>query len=130
MRMLNNPSVDIFFVPHALSRRDHLHWRSSGVDETMIKLAKKHSIAIGFRFDLILQVDGVQRAQLLGRIMQTIRLCHKYNVRMVLCSFATDVYGLRNASDLQGLGRLLGMTPLEAKQAISFTRKHLGVRFL
>lgn len=130
VKLLNNPSIDIFFVPHTLSRKDHLHWRSSGVDETMVKLAKKHHIALGFRFDFILRVEGVQRAQLLGRIMQTIRLCHKYNVRMVLCSFAPDVYGLRNASDLQSLGRMLGMTPLEAQQALSFTRKSIGVRFL
>ena len=51
----------------------------------------------------------------MGRIMQNIRLCRKYNVSMVFASFAEAKWEMRSAKDLMSFAVLLGMTPKEAK---------------
>ena len=55
--------------------------------------------------------------------MQNIRLCRKYKVKMVLASFATDKFEMRDARDLISFGVCLGMNPGEAKKALNFSKR-------
>ncbi len=130
LRAVRNSHVRVLLCPELVKGRDHLHWRNAGLTSQILQLAQKHGIAIGFCFSSVLEREGVERSQVLGRMMQNVRLCRKYRVGMVLCSFACDIYGLRSASDLQSFGRILGMTPGEAKQALGFSLRERGVRVL
>mgnify|MGYP001578923586 CR=1 FL=1 len=100
------------------------------MNQVLLQLAHKNDTAIGFALQPLLAVKGEQRAMLMGRMMQNVRLCRKYKVRMVLCSFAEDLFDLRSASDLQSFGRVLGMTPGEAKEALQFRKRREDVRFM
>ena len=105
-----------------VKEKDKLHYRSSGLTHQILQLASQHTTAFGFCFSTLLDKKGKDRALLLGRMMQNVQLCRKYKIRMVLCSFARNMYELKSASDLQSFGRLLGMTPLEAKKALNFSQ--------
>ncbi len=129
-KVLQQGHLDLLMNPELTMKKDHLHWRASGLHQVLLALAKKHDVAIGFGLYPILHTQGEQRAVVLGRMMQNVRFCRKYQVRMVLCSFAKDLFGLRSASDLQSFGRVLGMTGAEAQQALQFTKRKEGVRFL
>jgi len=129
-KVLQQGHLDILMNPELTMKKDHLHWRASGLNQVLLALAQKRDVAIGFGLRPLLQVDDAQRAVLLGRMMQNVRLCRKYKVRMVLCSFAKDLFGLRSASDVQSFGRVLGMTGAEAQQALQFEKRKGGVRFL
>jgi len=97
--------------------KDKTHYKESGLNQVLCKLAKKNKIAIAFNFNNIL--NAKKRYLILGRIMQNIRLCRKYKIPMIIASFANDRYDMRNPRDLISIGISLGMTPIEAKNAVS-----------
>ncbi len=96
---------------------DTMHWRTSGLDQVLCKMAAGKT-RIYFTFKNILATQGMKQARLLGRIMQNIMLCRKYKVEMGVASFASDPLGMRSPHDLRSLFQLLGMTQVEAKLAM------------
>jgi len=109
--------TDIITSLETSLEKDRTHYRESGLNHVLCKLAKKNKIAIAFNFNNIL--NAKKRYPLLGRIMQNIRLCRKYKIPMIIVSFANDRYDMRNPRDLISLGISLGMTPIEAKNGVS-----------
>ena len=100
------------------------------MNHVLCKLARDNKIAIGINFGDILKVDGEKRAVLIGRIMQNIRLCRKYKVKMVIGSFARNEYEMRAAKELFALCRAFGMSGLQAKEALNFKKKESGIRII
>jgi ribonuclease P/MRP protein subunit RPP1 len=109
---VENKRVDILLNPEPKTK-DSLHQRNSGLNQVLCKLAKKNNVAYGISFSRLLEGDY----KLIGKIMQNIRLCRKYKVKLVFGSFARDIYEMRNVKDLISLARVLGMSPLEAKNS-------------
>lgn len=101
-------------------KRDFIHYRNSGLNQVLCKLAKKNNIAIAFNFNLILNSEGMLRSQLLGRMMQNIKFCRKYKVNMVIGSFASKPEEMRSAHDLISFGISIGMHPKEAKESLKY----------
>src|SRR3989338_8228398 len=87
-------------------RGDYLHHRASGLNQVLCKLAEKNGIAIGFSLSSI--ICSGKKSVLLGRIRQNIRLCRKYEVKMVIGSFCSNAYGMRAVHDVASLFCLLG----------------------
>ena len=117
--VLERGSADILFGVESSQPKDFMHQRGSGLNHVLCALAKKNDVAIGFSFASILEKIGSQRAQLLGRMMQNIRLCRKYKVKTVIASFATDPWQMRSPHDLQSFFIMLGMHPSEAKNSLT-----------
>ncbi len=101
-------------------RKDFMHHRNSGLNQVLCKLAKKKKVAIGFSFSEIL--NARDRPQLLGRMMQNIKLCRKYKVKIVFATFAKNKWEMRAASDMLSLGRVIGMNPGEAKSSLDVVK--------
>lgn len=114
---LLNKKVDVIINQEKVFKRDHLHYRQSGLNQVFLNLAKKNNIAIGFSFNEILK--NKNRPLLLGRMIQNIKLCRKYKVKFMLASFAPGDYGMRNALDLVSFLKCLGATDLESKKALN-----------
>ena len=114
---LENKKVDILLSPEKGRGPDKTHYRNSGLNQVLCKLAAKNKIAIGFNFDDI--IDSKDRSILMGRMMQNVRFCRKYKVRIVL-----DCFGKykKDKKDLAIFAQTLGMTPGEAKQAVNFKK--------
>ncbi|MBL7100954.1 MAG: hypothetical protein ISS23_03315 [Nanoarchaeota archaeon] len=110
--------IDVLLSPEKGVRRDSLHHRNSGLNHVICKLARKNGIAMGFSFNEVLMNRGLKRAVTLGRMMQNVRLCRKYKLRMVLGSFARTKWGMRAADDLISFGIVIGMHPAEAKRSL------------
>lgn len=119
--ILSNRKVDVLLSPEKGIKKDSLHYRNSGLNHVLCNLARKNNIAIGISFNEIL--NSKKRDKLLGRIMQNIRLCRKYKVRMLLASFATNKYEMRLANDLISFAVCIGMHPKEAKGALSLANE-------
>ena len=100
-----------------ISAQDSLHSRHSGLNQILCKLAKKNNIILGLSLSQILNETPQKRAQIIGRLIQNIKLARKYKVKIKLASFATSPYQLRAPSDLQSFGIMLGLHPKEATQA-------------
>lgn len=124
--VLSNKKVDILLSPHHGVVRDFLHYRNSGLNDVLCKLAKKNSVAIGFSFSEVLNSQGINRSLMLGRMMQNVRFCRKFKVPMVLASFAFEGFEMRAPKDLISFGVVLGMTPDEARKALSSINEIVG----
>lgn len=110
--------VDILLSPEKSIKKDSLHHRNSGLNHVTCKLAQKNKIAIGFNFNDVLVSNGLKRAKILGRMMQNVKLCRKYKLRMLLGSFANDKWQMRAKNDLISFGIVLGMHPEEAQNSL------------
>lgn len=116
--VLDRGAAHVLYNAEGVQQKDYMHQRGSGLNQVMCALAKKNNIAIGFSFSSILATIGSKRAQLIGRMMQNIMLCRKYQVKTLIGSFATDPWMMRSPHDLQALFAVLGMHPSEAKKSL------------
>jgi len=120
-KAVEDKKVDMLVSPERGSGRDSLTQRDSGLNQVLCTLARKNQVAIGFSFSDIL--NAKYRTSLLGKIMQNIRLCRKYKVKMVFASFANTKFEMRNANDMLAFCRVLGMDGSEANEALNFKKK-------
>tara|TARA_Y100000034_G_C6903795_1_gene418801 strand:+ start:1238 stop:1828 length:591 start_codon:yes stop_codon:yes gene_type:complete len=123
-----NRNTDVVYSLEKFRIKDKLHYRDSGLNQVLAKLAKKNRIKVGINFNDILNIEGEKRAIILGRIMQNIRICNKYKVDMIIGSFAKDKYGLRNGKDLVAFGKLLGMKKVWNEIDNFFKDEGIGIK--
>ncbi|MDP4012986.1 MAG: RNase P subunit p30 family protein [Candidatus Nanoarchaeia archaeon] len=127
-KAVEDKSVDILMRPETESEKDKVHYRVSGLNQVLCKLANKNKVAIGFSFSDLL--NSKYKDKVIGRMMQNVRLCRKYNVKMVICSFAKEKFEMRAAKDLISFGLTIGMTGKEANDALSFKRKDKEIELI
>mgnify|MGYP001584288517 CR=1 FL=1 len=113
--ILERDNVNILLSPHKDLKRDSMHFRNSGLNQVLCSISKKNNIAIGFSFSEFLNSND--RALILGKMQQNVRLCRKFKVKMVIASFAKNEYELRSIETLKSFGYILGMNPEEIKKS-------------
>ncbi len=86
-------------------RKDFQKQRNSGFNHVLAKLAKKKDIIIGINLDEIINSEGKEKAKILARVSQNIRICNKNKLKMKFISKNQR----RNIFDLKSLGLVLGM---------------------
>lgn len=113
--ILENKNIHILVSPESGIKKDSLHYRDSGLNQILCNLAKKNNITIAFSFNEFLNSDN--RPLLLGRIMQNVKLCRKFKVKMLVCSFARNKYELRSFDTLRALASVIGINPGELNKS-------------
>ncbi len=121
---------DVLMNPELKSSGDKVHYRRSGLNQVLAKLAKQNDVAIGFGFSFVLNAKGVDRGKVIGRMKQNVRICRKSKTKMVVCSYANNVREMRGAKDLLAFARVIGMTPGEAKKALNWKPREKKVKVL
>ena len=125
---LENKNIDILLSSELSNQKDFIHFRNSGLNQVLCKIAKKNNVALGFSFsDLI---NSEKKELILGRMIQNVSLCKKYKVRMVLGSFANKDIEIKNRSELMSFGKILGMNGNEINHALNFKKKEEKVKIL
>ena len=104
-KAVEDKSVDVLLSPEKGRTKDFMKFRNSGLNQVLCKLANKNKVAIGFNFDDVLNSDD--RVSLLGKMMQNVKLCRKYKVKMIV--FGKD----RSEKDLKCFGSILGIQASE-----------------
>ena len=102
---VENKNVDVLLSPEKGRTKDFMKFRNSGLNQVLCKLANKNKVGIGFNFDDVLNSEN--KINLLGKMMQNVKLCKKYKIKMNI--FSKD----RSESDLKSFGVVLGMHPSE-----------------
>ena len=115
--VLEKTKADILFGLELNPRPDSMHYRSSGLNQVLCKLANKNRIMIAIPFSMVLKSKDMLKSQIMGRISQNIKLCRKYKVNMIVASFAQEPFQIRAAKDLESFCVVLGMHPKQAKEA-------------
>jgi ribonuclease P/MRP protein subunit RPP1 len=127
---VNNKQNDVLMNPELKSLGDKVHYRVSGLNQVFAKLALKNDVAIGFGFSFVLNASGVERARILGRMKQNVRICSKVGTKMIVCSYANNLKEMRGAKDLLAFARVIGMSGDEAKKALNWKPDEKKVRTL
>lgn len=106
-KILEKQPIDILLI-NQKNRKDFQKQRNSGLNHVLAKIAKKNKITIGINLDEILETkSSKQKAQILARIKQNIKLCNKNKLKMKF--IAQEKKNQRNVYDLKALGIILGM---------------------
>lgn len=119
-KILEKSDELILFNLEINKKRDFMHQRASGLNHIMAKLAYRNDISIAFPFSTILNSEKKQRAELIGRITQNIKLCRKYKTKTIIASFAKSPYEMRSPNDLISFFTNIGMHPKEAKDSLIY----------
>ncbi|MBI2666181.1 hypothetical protein HYX13_01065 [Candidatus Woesearchaeota archaeon] len=104
--VLEKTPADMVLGVEAIHPKDSLHYLRSGVDQVLCKIAHEKGKTIAFSFADILR--AVERPKMMARMMFTIRLCQKYNVKMLFGNFSSTSEEMRSAQDLFSFWRVLG----------------------
>ena len=99
--------VDVLLSPEANNKEDNVHYRKSGLNQVLCKLAKQNDIAVGFDFARLLRSQGKERGKILGKMFFNYKICKKYKVKRVFSSFAKDKFELRNGDSMRVFERIL-----------------------
>lgn len=126
-KYVSDKQNDVLMNPELKSLGDKVHYRKSGLNQVLAKLAAKNDVAIGFGFSYVLNSKGVERAKIIGRMKQNVRICRKAGAKMVVCSYGSNVKEMRGAKDLLAFARLLGMTGTEVKHCLDWKRREKKV---
>jgi RNase P/RNase MRP subunit p30 len=103
-KILEKEEINILLINLA-NRKDFQKQRNSGFNHIMAKLAKKKNVIIGINFDEIIKSSEKEKARILARIIQNIRICNKNKLKMKFICKNHE----RNIYDLKSLGLVLGM---------------------
>ncbi len=104
-KSVENKKVDVLLSPEINKKKDSFHYRKSGLNQVLCKLAKENDVAIGFDFSKLL--NSKEKSKILGRMMFNYKICKKYKVKMVFSSFAKNKFELRNEDSLRVFERIL-----------------------
>lgn len=105
MEIMEGHLANLIFSFEENQRRDFIHQRASGLNHILCSLARKNNITIGFSFTSIL--NAKDRHEILGRIMQNLRICRRFKAKTVIASFAKNPYEMRSMHDLRSLFKVL-----------------------
>ncbi|MEK6827236.1 MAG: RNase P subunit p30 family protein [Nanoarchaeota archaeon] len=103
-KILEKEKIDVLLLKQE-KRKDFQKQRNSGLNQVLAKLAKKKDITIGIDFDEIINSEEKEKAKILARISQNIKICNKNKLEMKFISKNQK----RNPFDLKSLGLILGM---------------------
>lgn len=101
-----------------VAHKDFMHQRGSGINHVIAKIASEKKVKIAIPFQMITRSKR-ERAMLLGRVMQNIKLYRKYKVKTIIASFAEKPYQMRAPKDYIDFFGTLGMHPQEVKKSMN-----------
>lgn len=102
-KVLEKEKIDILLL-NQLGRKDFQKQRNSGLNHIMAKLAKKNNVIIGINLDEIISSEDKQKALILARVSQNVKICNKNKLKMKFLGKQK-----KNIFDLKALGLILGM---------------------
>jgi len=103
-KILEKTPIDILVILQS-KRKDFQKQRNSGFNQVLAKIAKKNKIQIGICLDEIISSKDKQKAEILARVIQNIKICNKNKIQMQFCGCEYP----RNIYDKKSLGLILGM---------------------
>jgi len=116
--VIEKSKADLVFGFEAIAAKDKTHQRVSGLNHILCRFAAQTNKKLGFDFNMLLNARN--KAILIGRMKQNIKLCRKYKVKTVIASFAKTPLEMRSPNDLQSFFVKLGMHPAEAKKSLKW----------
>lgn len=117
--VLESKKPTILVSPEYNRKYDYMDRRNSGLNQVLCKIARDNKKTIIINFQDVLQAEDEKKAILIGRIMQNIDLCRKYNVKLRIATFSDAKDRMFSSHDLKSFCAALGMGTSHLKEAVS-----------
>ncbi len=109
-KILEDKRVDVLVFPAEGEKKDVLKQRDSGLNHVLCKIAKQNNVEIGIDIEKLLKSNLSQE---LPRIIQNIKFCKKYKIKIILINIRK-----KNKHDLKSFLLTLGMKNDDVKYAV------------
>ncbi len=119
-RKLIERKMSIFLSPEKNINKNSVKFLDTGLNHVICKIATDRIIAIGISFSSLLNSENVSLT--LTKLRYNIKLCKKYKTKIIIGSFAENMFEMRSMKDLMAFGRVIGLNEKEAKEALNFTK--------
>ena len=103
--LIESKSANLIFGFESVHSRDSTHQRNSNLNHITCTMAQEKNISFGFSYSSILESQN--KPLIIGRMIQNLKLCRKYQVKPVFASFTNHPYNLRSKYDIDALFRTL-----------------------
>lgn len=115
---IESKKIKLIYGFEEVHKKDHLHQRASGLNHVLCGIANKNNVAVGFSYSSLFSKNPQTASLIMGRMMQNIALCRKYQVKTAIASFAKSPYELRAPHDIASLFAVLGMDGKKIKESM------------
>ncbi len=105
-KVLEKLQINLLLI-NQKNRKDQQKQRNSGFNQVMAKAAKKNKVVIGINLDEVIEADKKEKAEILARIKQNVKLCNKNRLGMEFIALKEE--NKRDIYDLRAMGLVLGM---------------------
>ena len=104
-KIMERKQINLIYNLEYDSHNDFIYQRNSGFNQVLAKIAKANNITIGFSFQDF--KESKQKYKILGRLYQNYKLCKKYNLNVLVKSFAKKKEDLQSEIILKAFERIL-----------------------
>jgi RNase P/RNase MRP subunit p30 len=87
--------------------KDFLSQRDAGLNHVLCKIAKENDKTIVFRFSDV--IENENKASIIGKLAQNIKLCKKYKTKYLFVNFCSDLKEMLHHKELESFERVLLM---------------------
>ena len=109
---VEHPRVDV--LAHPCGEKGE-----GGLNHVLVRYAAANGVAIDFNLDALIRTRRADRARLLSKMREILRLVRKYHAPMLVTSHAHSLYELRAPREMIALAALIGLSTEEARAALS-----------
>lgn len=118
-RIIETCRINFLVSPERLCKKDTLKQRDSGLNHVAAKESAKNNIEIIIDFSEISRIkDKKEKALLLAKIMQNIKICRKAGCKIKIATFANTKEELCSEHELRAFAFSLGMSSQQVKEAV------------
>lgn len=122
-RDIENKIINLQYNFENISKKDKIHFRSSGINQVIGKIIKQKKKIVGISVTNLWKGNTAKK---LGRIIQNLKILTKYDVDYFLASFAENPIELSSMSNIISMSRTLGIKDKEIKKSINVLWKFLN----
>ncbi len=109
---------DYLVSPEFNEGKDSLKQRSSGLNEYLVKECAKKKIKILISLSFLESKDNFEKAKIISRIIQNIKLCRKKNCEIKIASFSKEKFF--DKLERERIGFSLGMSSQQVSKCSIF----------
>jgi len=110
-KVLENKNTKMLILSHR-DKKDKLKQRDSGLNQVLCKIAKANNIVLAFDLNELKGKNKLEKAKILARMLQNIKLIKKYKNKFLLLNF-------KNKSQAFSFLLNLGLPTKQAKEAVN-----------
>jgi RNase P/RNase MRP subunit p30 len=119
-RIIETCKINFLVSPELSCEKDTLKQRSSGINHVLAKEAVKKGISIIIDFSELEKLDKKEKAKILSRIIQNLKICRKSGCKIKIATFAGSKEELKTENELKAFLFSLGASSQQASEACEF----------